>query len=231
MNHKLRIYCWMFTLVFLVYMFGNLFSFGGIHTSKPATYPDEAIRFEENPAEFYTIDSHGNVINTENMWSIDVFVKPKPSPNKLSLLSTANGQTYDIQLHKVKLQIPESKSPINLTSISIAIALVAIAVFFWLLTMVISVVRRIRNGEVFVSDVAKYLEKIGFLLSGIYVAQLIVGYTFIKYLQQQICLANYYIVYENDVNIMYLLTGLALLVISQVILMSKELKEEQDLTI
>ncbi|MBO4772312.1 MAG: DUF2975 domain-containing protein [Bacteroidales bacterium] len=44
-------------------------------------------------------------------------------------------------------------------------------------------------------------------------------------------LAYYSIVYKNDCNIMFLIMGLSLMVISQVILMGKELKEEQDLTI
>jgi len=231
MNHKLRIYCWMFTLVFLLHMFGNVFSFGYFHSASFVTYPDEAIRFEENPAEFYTTDTLGNTINSTNLWSIEVFVKPKPSPDKTSLLSTANGQTYNVNLQKVKLEIDASKSSINPIPIIIVVALVTIAVFFWLLTMVITVVRQIRSGEVFVSNVAKYLKKIGFLLAGIYLVQLIGSYIFVKYLQHKICLAKYYIVYENDVNIMYLLTGLALLIISQVILMGKDLKEEQDLTI
>ncbi len=214
MNHKLRIYCWMFTLVFLLHMFGNVFSFGYFHSASFVTYPDEAIRFEENPAEFYTTDTLGNTINSTNLWSIEVFVKPKPSPDKMSLLSTANGQIYNVNLQKVKLEIDASKSSINPIPIIFVVA-----------------VRQIRSGEVFVSNVAKYIKKIGFLLAGIYLVQLIGGYSFVKYLQHKICLAKYYIVYENDVNIMYLLTGLALLIISQVILMGKDLKEEQDLTI
>jgi hypothetical protein len=44
-------------------------------------------------------------------------------------------------------------------------------------------------------------------------------------------MADYDIVFCNTSNIMYIISGLAFMVVSQVILMGKELKDEQDLTV
>ena len=44
-------------------------------------------------------------------------------------------------------------------------------------------------------------------------------------------LADHSIIFKNECNSMYILTGLTLLIISQIILMGKDLKDEQELTI
>ena len=90
---------------------------------------------------------------------------------------------------------------------------------------------RSRRGELFVAQVSKYLEITGYLLSALYLIQWIAEYALTQYCIQNIQLADYHIVYSNDTNSMYLLTGLALMIISQIILMGKEIKEEQELTI
>ena len=48
---------------------------------------------------------------------------------------------------------------------------------------------------------------------------------------RNIKLAEYDVVFQNNTNSMLIITGLALMIISQIILMGKDLKEEQDLTI
>lgn len=54
---------------------------------------------------------------------------------------------------------------------------------------------------------------------------------FTQYLIRNIELAEYEVVFTNDTNQMYILTGLALMIISQIILMGKDIKDEHDLTI
>ena len=104
-------------------------------------------------------------------------------------------------------------------------------VTIWILCLVFKLVRRIRRGEVFVTQVSKYLENTGYLLSALYLIQWIASFALTQYCIHNIQLADYYIVYVNDTNSMYILTGLALMIISQIILMGKEMKEEQELTI
>ena len=97
--------------------------------------------------------------------------------------------------------------------------------------MVFKIVRRIREGEIFASQVSRFLDIAGKLLVGLYLFQVIASYVYSMYCINHIHLAQYYVVYKNDANIMLILTGLGLMIISQIILMGKDLKEEQDLTI
>ena len=48
---------------------------------------------------------------------------------------------------------------------------------------------------------------------------------------QYLVLADYAVVFQNNCNNMYIFTGLALMIVSQIILMGRELKDDQALTI
>lgn len=78
---------------------------------------------------------------------------------------------------------------------------------------------------------AKYLEIAGILLCVLYLYDFIVQYSITQYFIHNIHIADHYIVFHNDSNSMYIITGLALMIISQIILKGKDLKEEQELTI
>ena len=80
-------------------------------------------------------------------------------------------------------------------------------------------------------DVASYLKRIGFLLLAVYIIEWAVTYFSTEYLIEHVRLAEYDIVYQNDTNSMYLIMGLSLLLISAIVLMGKDLKEEHDLTV
>jgi hypothetical protein len=82
-----------------------------------------------------------------------------------------------------------------------------------------------------VTKVAKYLEITGILLSLLYLNALVVSYFITQYFIANIHLADHSIVFKNECNSMFILTGLGLMIISQIILMGKDLKEEQELTI
>ena len=81
------------------------------------------------------------------------------------------------------------------------------------------------------SKVAQYLETTGILLTTLYLYTFAVSYISTQYFISHVHIADYYIVFKNECDSMYIITGLALMIISQIILMGKELKEEQDLTV
>ena len=81
------------------------------------------------------------------------------------------------------------------------------------------------------AKVARNLEITGILLSVLYLYQLATSYLVTQYFIANIHLADHSIVFKNECNSMYLLTGLGLMIISQIILMGKDLKDEQELTI
>ena len=97
--------------------------------------------------------------------------------------------------------------------------------------MVIKLISKIRRGEIFVAKVSKYLEITGILLTCLYLYELAVSYIVTQYFISHIHLADLSIVFKNECNSMFIFTGLALMIISQIILMGKDLKDEQELTI
>ncbi|MBO4718270.1 MAG: DUF2975 domain-containing protein [Prevotella sp.] len=196
------------------------------------------------PPEFMSRETRadGSVVTTNHeTYGYEVYVAPKDRSKQKSLISTAKMsdsdgvelQTYMVEMQKVKLSVPASHNSFFnvLYVVSIITSVVALIVIVWILCLVFKLVRSIRKGDIFVTQVSKYLEITGILLSALYLYQTIIDFAITQYLKHHIQLADYFIVGKDEANDMYLLTGLALMIISQIILMGKDLKDEQELTI
>ena len=231
MTKKLKIYSTLFVVALVVFVMSDTFHYSSMGWS-PA--PDNKMEFAELPSEFEKRDSiPGGVVSTGvPLISYEVNVQPWGRQDHKALLSTAQGQTYRVDMQKIRVSIPTtrtgSKVPLYFIASS---AIFAIIVCLWVLWLIIKLVRSIRLGVIFVTKVAKYLEITGILLSLLYLNALIVSYSITQYFIANIHLADHSIVFKNECNSMYLLTGLGLMIISQIILMGKDLKEEQELTI
>ena len=232
MNKKLKIYCTAFAIALILVINGSVFH----HWSRSwSPEPDNKMEFAELPSEFEIRTTHGEgetISHSTTMVSYELNVKPWSRPDHKHLLSTAAGQTYQVDMEKVKISLPASRLNSNYPiAFIIATVVVSITVFVCILWMVVKLLVMIRKGEVFVTKVSRYLEITGFLLSFLYLFQWAVSYFFTQYMINHIHLADHSIVFKNECNSMYILTGLALMIISQIILMGKDLKEDQELTI
>ena len=231
MTKKLKIYSTLFVVALIVLVMSDTFHYSSMGWSSA---PDDKMEFAELPSEFEKCDSiPGGVVSTGvPLISYDVNVQSWGRPDHKVLLSTAKGQTYRVDMQKIRVSIPTtrtgSKVPLYFIASS---AIFAIIVCLWVLWLIIKLIISIRRGEIFVTKVAKYLEITGILLSVLYLNALIVSYAITQYFIANIHLADHSIVFKNECNSMYLLTGLGLMIISQIILMGKDLKEEQELTI
>lgn len=244
MNKKLKIYSTLFVVVLIVFVVPSAFHF---KKTLSISEPGEKLEFVENPNGFAmdTVVSSrktrdGKVIMVYKSkgrhvraMSYTVFVEPKPLSGRKELISSSFGQTYKVDMEKVRLTIPESQTRwINFPMIFAIISVIANTVLFiWLFYMVYKLIRSIRRGEIFVTEVAKYLETTGMLMAALYLYDLLASFIIYHVCFKHIHLADYNVVFHNDSNVMYIVTGMALMIISQIILMGKELKEEQDLTI
>ena len=76
-----------------------------------------------------------------------------------------------------------------------------------------------------------YLEITGIILVALYLVQFLSGYLITQYYIKHIVLAEMEVIFRNTANFMFLITGFALMIISQVILMGKDIKDDQELTI
>ena len=231
MNKKLKIYSTLFVVVLIVLVFTNTFNYSSMGWS-PAQ--DNKMEFAELPSEFEKRDSiPGGVVSTGvPLFSYDVNVKSWSRPDHKVLLSTAQGQTYKVDMQKIKIAMPVSRVESHIPMYIIGSgAVVSLIVCFLILYMVLKLIMKIRRGEIFVTKVAKYLEITGILLSFLYLYTLAISYLTTQYFISYIHLADHSIVFKNECNSMYIFTGLGLMIISQIILMGKDLKEEQELTI
>ena len=237
MNKKLKIYSTLFVVVLVVFGFTSIFHYESYRWTEKE---DDKLEFEVNRETIVTRDTLENgVVKTtyntpiQRTVSYDVYVQPKLKPGRKELYSTSCGQTYKVDMQKVRLSVPASKTPgKNFPFIFVITSIIVITiVLIWILYMVYRLIRNIQKGNIFVAQVAKYLETTGVLLAALYLYDLASSYIVYLFCVKNIYLADYYIVFKNNSNIMYILTGLALMIISQIILMGKDLKEEQELTI
>ena len=232
MNKKLKIYSTMFIVTFIILAVTNTFHYDNYTWTGTG---DEKLEFADCPPEFMSRDTlpDGVVITNRHLtMSYEVNVMPKNTPNRKLLLSKTKNQTYLVDMKKVSLGVPMTSVQSHIPSILIlSTAAVAIIVAIWILVLVFKLIFKIRKGEIFVTKVSKYLETAGILLTFLYLFTLTTSYLTTQYFIDNIQMADYYVVFKNECNGMYILTGLGLMMISQIILMGKDMKEEQDLTI
>ena len=239
MNKKIKIYSSLLIVALITLMLTSTF-----HFNKTTSYrmDDEecVLSLEDLPKEFGVVDS------IEGGWSatfyptydLDCYIHAQRFPQDKVLLSRykkyptqAEADVYKIEMQKVKVSIPMEKADSTVTYIVGFIWTVAFLLYAWLLVIIIKQVLSIRRGEVFVSNVSKSIEKIGILLAVIYLFDLLCGYMLYQYFISNLHIAQYDIIFASSANEMFLIMGLVLMILSQIILMGKEMKEEQELTI
>ena len=232
MNKKLKIYSTLFVVAIIILAVTSTVHYSNYTWDSNS---DEKLELVESPSEFMSTDTlaNGQVVTRRHPYiGYEVNVEPRNYPNQKILLSKSNGQTYRVNMKKVNLEVPATELHSYVPMILIlSSAAVAIIVAIWIVVLVFKLIRNIRKGEIFVTKVSKYMETAGILLSVLYIYTLIASYITTQYFIQNMHIADYYIVFKNECNGMYILTGLALMMISQIILMGKDLKEEQELTI
>lgn len=232
MNKKLKIYSTLFVVAIIILAVTSTVHYSNYTWDSNS---DEKLELVESPTEFMSTDTlaNGQVVTRRHPYiGYEVNVEPRNYPNQKILLSKSNGQTYRVNMKKVNLEVPATELHSYVPMIFIlSSAAVAIIVAIWIVVLVFKLILNIRKGEIFVTKVSKYMETAGILLSVLYIYTLIASYITTQYFIQNMHIADYYIVFKNECNGMYILTGLALMMISQIILMGKDLKEEQELTI
>lgn len=234
MNKKLKIY----TTLFLVVLFVLLVFPVNLHHYSSTYIPGSEGKLEYGniPEQFYERDTiiEADGISTSSKMSTRTYtvnVLPKKPYANTAIISTVGDQAYKVTMKQVTLALPTAKAKKTPTVIFITSIIISLAMLIWVLCLVIKLIRSIRRGEIFVSNVSKYLETTGILLSVIYIIQFISSYAEALFFMRNIKLAEYDVVFQNNTNSMLIITGLALMIISQIILMGKDLKDEQELTI
>ena len=248
MNKKLKIYCTLFWLAITIWMVNSVKFDRGIvieahydrETSVSADNPAHADGWEygNTPARYYyesdtVYDDNGGFskYKKSSTYYYDVYVTPKKSADKRTLISRVGGNIYKVALQKVRVIVPADEVNKTFFIFRIVLFLLATGMTIWVIYLLLMLIGKIRKGEIFVSEVSRMMETTGILLSCLFLLRWIIMFSMAHYCINNIELANYDILDKVDANGMLILTGLGLMIISQIILMGKDLKEEQDLTI
>lgn len=252
MNKKIKTYSTLFVVAIILVIVTNTFHYNW-HTSYCSSDKD-TLELVDEPREFVSVDTivvdstkgakkYSYRTTHHPVISYTVNVMPNQVAGEKVLMSDAMGERYKVNMKTVDLLIPlkaqmnpvdkyqHSRLGISLAVYNGIIIAVSLFIFIWILVIVLKTIRSIRRGEVFVSQVSRNLEKSGILLVALYIVDLVGSYAITMYYANHIHIGGYHVVFVNSCNSMYIITGFALMIISQVILMGKELKDEQELTI
>ena len=246
MKKKLRIYSTLLIIILAVYAakFFNVY-----HYSSTSRAGEELVldSLNENFAKIDmttttwtdTIDG-SPVTHTSTNWKavnkytfdICVPVRHRGGIDNYLYSRLVNGQPVMVDMQTVKIKVPmnfrRQNRPIV---ISLALIWLVVPFYIWLLVIIWKVLLSVYKGEVFVTQIAKGLEKAGKLLVAIWIVGRIVGYIILSIMKKNLLLAGYDIDFPIVGDVTFIIMGLALMIVSQIILMGKDLKEEQELTI
>jgi len=237
MKNKLKFYCSILAVVIIISVVSSIST--SFHVKSGRCYSNDEVQGELElgnlPEDFAKIDSIEGGVRTTYFPTFDaeVNVERRFITGSKVLLSHENGNTYKVEMKKVRLSIPWDKVVFSTPQCIIAGASFCIytPLIIWLLVMVFRVIKSIRKGEVFVSNIAHYLEKLGAWIIAFVFANFGLYCLYVYTAKQMFSLAHYEIVYNCALDTTSIILGLVLMIISQIILMGKELKEEQELTI
>ena len=187
------------------------------------------------------VDSLGNVdtigvatksISTSNIRSYTVNLRKRSIAQTPPFICVANSTTKGvIDIEKAKISISSSNQNIVVIMIFAAIvAIVYLVGLIWVIRLIVRVIRNIRKGNIFVSQMAVDLERLGILMTIFFVVGFIgqiVGY----FMTCGIQLENYQVVFGPINGRAWLIAGTGLMLLSQIFSMGKDLKEDVDLTV
>lgn len=245
MNKKLKIYSTLLAIVLVGTVISNTF-----HRENYSSImrEGEVLTLDSLTEEFGKVDKSTTVqvdtvdgkryttvtttsynVKFKPTFEVTVPVRPNRAATDKFLYSKVDGQSCMVEMQKVKLIIPMEKGSDTFT-IVLALMILLLLPFLWLLVIVLKVIRSVYKGEIFVTQITKRLETAGWLLAGFWFLANIVGYIQIQILRETVRMA-YYDIYWESASIYYIVFGLVLMIISQIILKGKDLKDEQELTI
>ena len=246
MNKKLKIYSVLLAIVLVGTVISNTFhreNYSSIMREGEVLIQDslteEFGKVDKKTTVLHgkTVDGKRDTIITTTSWNVQfkptfevtVPVRPNHAATDKFLYSNVDGQSCMVEMQKVKLKVPMEKGS-NTFNIIFALMILLFLPFLWLLVIILKVIRSVYKGEIFVTQIAKRLETAGWLLVAFWLLANVLSYIQILLLRKTVMIAYYNIPWESA-SIYYIVFGLVLMILSQIIIKGKDLKEEQELTI
>lgn len=231
MKKKLKVYSVMLAVVLMGWVFWQHFHVSFIKTMSWEGEPQ--LSFQELPKEFIAKQwSEGREKHTEYKRTLSITV-PVVHTGDQVLIYEKDGKKYRVDMERatISLLADEAKGD-PLFWFFLILAGSGLLVELWFVFFFLKFVFKAIRGEVFVAQVAHDLALTGKVLIGLAVLSSILAYVVHRYMDiHSISLGQYAISLYNSDFVWDVIIALALMVLSQIILMGKELQEEQELTI
>ena len=245
LKNKLKFYSVLTAIVLVGTVLSLTFNFENYYCE---TRDGEVLTLDSLKEDFAKIDRQTTVnVDTTNgrrdtstfsSWSVQfkptfqvtVPVRPIRGANDKFLYSSIKGEPCMVEMQKVKLKVPFEKASPDFTWTNTLLSCSTLPLLIWLMVIVLMVIRSVYKGEIFVSQIAKRLETAGWLLVATWLVGNVTDYIHIQMLRKQVLMA-YYDIYWQPTGINFVIFGLVLMILSQIILKGKDLKDEQELTI
>ncbi|MBO4840073.1 MAG: DUF2975 domain-containing protein [Bacteroidaceae bacterium] len=227
----MKIYSALLFIVLLVKVFGNTLSY---RYSEWSTDPIKELSIGPLPDDFATTKEIEGGVATyfKPTLSLDVKVNAcEIAPDKY-LVCNAGEKSCRLDIQKAKVCIPvERVKGTFIYYFVFAYAAIFIVMGICLLVIVFKIIRSVYRGEVFVSKVSRQMETAGIVMVAMQLLYYIGARIATQLLLKQVDI-SYLDISVDDSKISYFIVlGLILMIFSQIILMGKDLKEEQELTI
>ena len=235
MNKKLKIYSVLMAIVLVGSAITLTFNYESYSYDKR---DGEVLTLDSLKEEFAKVDrktvvnvdtTGGKRVQFKPTFEVTVPVRPIRGANDKFLYSSVKGEPCMVEMQKVKLKVPFEKASPDYILTNTLLSCATLPLLIWLLVIILKVIRSVYN-EIFVSQIAKRLETAGWLLVAFWFLANVVGYIQIQILRKAILMA-YYDIYWQPASINFVIFGLVLMILSQIILKGKDLKDEQELTI
>ena len=181
------------------------------------------------------IDTIGKIINTSSLYSsrsYTVNLRKRGNTNTPPFICIANSTTKGvIDIEKAKISVSSTKNYfVKLLVLAAIVAIVYIIGLIWVIRLIVRVIKNIRKGNIFVSQMAVDLERLGILMTIFFVIGFI-GQIYNYFMACGIQLENYQVVLGPINGRAWLIAGTGLMLLSQIFSMGKDLKEDVDLTV
>lgn len=189
----------------------------------------------------YITDSLGNsyiasttVTTTSDYYSrsYTVNLRKRVGTNIPPFICVANSTTKGvIDIEKAKISVPStSNSFVTLMVLVTIAAIVYLIGLIWVIRLIVRVIRNVRKGNIFVSQMTVDLERLGILMT-IYFVIVFIGQIYGYIMASGINIENYQVVFGPISGRAWLIAGTGLMLLSQIFSMGKDLKEDVDLTV
>lgn len=219
MKKKLNLYCIMFILSIVL---GSCVNF--------------AVYFKDIKSMCSAAITEVDKIGYEDYNPVAISVLPKSLFNDAPQDSIYNEITKEkeaVDFDRIEVRVPKEKSVSSLSNnaLSTVGSILAMVGFLGFWVVFFKVIRSVKRGDVFISSVASYMKKAAIFLIVAYIGELMDAMAHYIYVTEVIELADYNIIPELHFNDSKLYVAFGLMLLSQIIMHGKELKDEQDLTI